>query len=204
MDAILDYLTNTYHPLAMIGYGSYANGTQNAQSDFDVLLICRSCPCRHDGRVIVGVRLDAVLRTPQEVLDENAPQDLITVHDGVVLLENENHIAQGLIDRVRVYAAAHAVRDADEKRHLRQWSLKMLERAARGDAEGLYRAHWLLTDSLEIYCVMRDRYYFGPKKTIRAIEAQDPAGYALLEGALHDLSCLQKWTEYALQTTAHV
>lgn len=141
MDAILDYLTNTYHPLAMIGYGSYANGTQNAQSDFDVLLICRSCPCRHDGRVIDGVRLDAVLRTPQEVLDENAPQDLITVHDGVILLENENHIAQGLIDRVRVYAAAHAVRDADEKRHLRQWSLKMLERAARGDAEGLYRAH---------------------------------------------------------------
>lgn len=141
MDAILDYLTNTYHPLAMIGYGSYANGTQNAQSDFDVLLICRSCSCRHDGRVIDGVRLDAVLRTPQEVLDENAPQDLITVHDGVVLLENENHIAQGLIDRVRVYAAAHAVRDADEKRHLRQWSLKMLERAARGDAEGLYRAH---------------------------------------------------------------
>ena len=109
-----------------------------------------------------------------------------------------------MIDRVRVYAAAHAVRDADEKRHLRQWSLKMLERAARGDAEGLYRAHWLLTDSLEIYCVMRDRYYFGPKKTIRAIEAQDPAGYALLEGALRDLSCLQKWTEYALQTTAHV
>lgn len=32
----------------------------------------------------------------------------------------------------------------------------MLERAARGDAEGLYRAPWLLTDSLEIYCVMRD------------------------------------------------
>ena len=148
MDAILDYLTNTYHPLAMIGYGSYANGTQNAQSDFDVLLMCRSCPCRHDGSVIDGIRLDAVLRTPQEVLDENAPQDLITVHDGVILLENENHIAQGLIDRVRVYAAAHAVRDADEKRHLRQWSLKMLERAARGDAEGLYRAHWLLTDSL--------------------------------------------------------
>lgn len=86
MDAILDYLTNTYHPLAMIGYGSYANGTQNAQSDFDVLLICRSCPCRHDGRVIDGVRLDAVLRTPQELLDENAPQDLITVYDGVILL----------------------------------------------------------------------------------------------------------------------
>ena len=204
MDEILSYLMQAYHPLAMIGYGSYANGTQNAQSDFDVLLICRECPCRHDGSVIAGVRLDAVLRTPQEVLDENAPQELITVHDGVILLEDESHIARQLIDRVRAYAASHAVRDEAEKQHLRQWSMKMLERAARGDAEGLYRAHWLLTDSLEIYCVMRDCYYFGPKKTIRTMRTQDPQGYALLEKTLNDLSCLQKWTEYALQTPVHL
>ena len=142
-------------------------------------------------------------------LAKKAPVLILDDATSALDMETEKQIQHNLkqsedMTRIIIAHRISAVRDADEKRHLRQWSLKMLERAARGDAEGLYRAHWLLTDSLEIYCVMRDRYYFGPKKTIRAIEAQDPAGYALLEGALRDLSCLQKWTEYALQTTAHV
>lgn len=200
MQQIIKYLTDTYHPVAIIQYGSFASGTNNAGSDYDVLLICNACTRQHDASIVAGVQLDAVIKTREQVLDTNAIDDYVTVYDGKILLDDAQHTAQALIARVRAYVNARAVRDEAEKAHLRQWCRKMLARAQRGDAEGLYRAHWLLTDSLEIYCVMRDQYYFGPKKTIRAMQLQDAQGYALLEAALLDLRNLQKWTEYALQS----
>lgn len=200
MKEIIQYLTDTYHPAAIIQYGSFASGTNNADSDYDVLLICESCQHQHDASVIDGVQLDAVIQTREQVLDAQAIDAYVTVYDGKILLDDAQHTAQTLIARVRAYVQAHAARDEDEKAHLRQWCRKMLARARHNDAEGLYRAHWLLTDSLEIYCVMRDQYYFGPKKTIRAMQAQDAQGYALLEAALLDLRNLKKWTEYALQS----
>ena len=39
MEEIINYLNQKYQPLSLILYGSYANGTNNAGSDFDVLVI---------------------------------------------------------------------------------------------------------------------------------------------------------------------
>lgn len=36
---ILDYLKRTYAPEAILRYGAFANGTNNAHSDFDARLI---------------------------------------------------------------------------------------------------------------------------------------------------------------------
>lgn len=39
MDKIIQYLTDTYHPNAIILYGSYQDGTQDDSSDFDCMLL---------------------------------------------------------------------------------------------------------------------------------------------------------------------
>ena len=84
----------------------------------------------------------------------------------------------------------------DEKAELRSWCDKMLCRAKRRDPEGMYRSHWLLTDSLEIYCDMRDRFYFGPKKTIRLLKKEDYRGFTLFCNAMEDHNCMDSWINY--------
>lgn len=54
---IADSLMREYAPLAMILYGSYADGTADADSDFDALLICDDAPSAPRSDVLHGVRL---------------------------------------------------------------------------------------------------------------------------------------------------
>lgn len=68
------------------------------------------------------------------------------------------------------------------------WCRKMLQRTERGDAEGCYRLHWLLTDSLSIYYDLRGEYYFGPKKALRRMANTAPDDAAVYERALHEPS----------------
>ena len=42
MDKIVEYLKGKYESIAIIVYGSYADGTNNANSDFDALVIASS------------------------------------------------------------------------------------------------------------------------------------------------------------------
>ena len=78
----------------------------------------------------------------------------------------------------------------------------MLLRAGREDAEGMFRWHWLLTDSLEIYCdVMRERYR-GPKKALRWMERAHPDAFACYTAALSrmDRAATEEWVEYLAGT----
>lgn len=54
------------------------------------------------------------------------------------------------------------------------WCLKMFERVKRNDAEGMCRWHWVLIDSLEIYCDIMHHPYWGPKKIIE-IDGRKPS-----------------------------
>lgn len=58
MNEIITALEAKYHPLGMIVYGSYADGTNNLNSDFDALLLTDSGSELHDSSVISGVELD--------------------------------------------------------------------------------------------------------------------------------------------------
>ena len=78
-------------------------------------------------------------------------------------------------------------RTADEIRQAIDWCDKMLARTARRDPEGCYRWHWLLTDSLEIYCDLRELYYRGPKKALRQMEATDGEAFRVYSRALREL-----------------
>lgn len=188
---MLRYLTEKYHPLAAVLYGSHADGTANAESDYDVLLITESTEC-HDTDIVNGVQLDAWMypRSWAESLTDG--EAVIQLHDGVVLLDTDG-LAAGLIALAREHAAEKAHLSDEEKRDLQAWCEKMARRARRGDAEGLYRWHWLLTDSLSIYCDVRDAFYFGPKKTLLRMEQHDPEGFSLYSAALQDMAALDAW-----------
>lgn len=195
--AVLDYLTETYAPHAILVYGSYANGTANEQSDFDALLITDRHCTAHDGGRIDGVLLDVFIFHTSQITEQTDCGSFLQVHDALVLLDARGQAAR-LKERVAAYVRSRPPLPGDEKRHLVEWCEKMLIRATRCDAEGYYRWHWLLNDSLELYFLLRDRFYFGPKKALGQLQTMDPPGYALFYAALSalDHAALSAWISY--------
>lgn len=196
LPALLDGLDRRYRPIAVILYGSWARGEQRPDSDLDVLIVVDGPAPRHDGTSLSGIPLDLWIydRAGAEALQ---PQDCLQIYDGRILRDKDG-LARRLLERVRDYVSAHQTVSREEKELLRGWCAKMLRRQAQRGAEGLYRGCWLLTDSLEIYCQLRDRFYFGPKKTIRLLEEEDPEGYARFLAALENRepAALERWTGY--------
>lgn len=192
MEQLIGYLRATYAPIGIICYGSYRDGTQNEQSDFDALLLCRDGKRTHDTSVFDGVRLDVFVYPTDGELQ---PEELVQIYDGAVILDADGSAAR-LIGKVRRYVDTYPKKTPEEKAELKSWCDKMLCRAEREDTEGLYRGHWLLTDSLQIYCDMRDRFYFGPKKTILRMQKDDPVAFALLSEAMKKRDGLRPWIRY--------
>ena len=50
-EKIIQYLIDKYSPSVLISYGSFADGSANAGSDYDALLVYDGREC-HDGSVI--------------------------------------------------------------------------------------------------------------------------------------------------------
>ena len=192
MENIISYLRRTYDPTGIICYGSYCDGTQNEQSDFDALLLTDGGKYIHDTSVVDEIRLD-VFVYPQDW--DFAPEDMIQVYGGAVVLD-DNGVAEKLMQQVQQYVDTFPKKTNEERKELKSWCEKMLIRSKRGDAEGQYRSHWLLTDSLQIYCEMRDRFYFGPQKTLLRMKQDDPTGFALLIDAMADRHLLDSWIQY--------
>lgn len=197
MDSIIAYLKEKYSPLAMITYGSYSNHTNNLHSDFDALLICEKgkAVTHHDTSFVEGIQLDVFLYEKDAFSHDEDISEIVQIWDGRIEFDTEG-IAKDWINRANLYIKKQAVKTAEEKAELKQWCYKMAERTKRGDAEGVYRWHWLLVDSLEIYCNVRDMYYFGPKKTILSLKKQDETGYRLYDRALREPDALVPWLKH--------
>ena len=58
MEQIIEYIKQNYNPISIILYGSYANGTNNLNSDFDSLVISDSHEQFHDTSFVGGIQLD--------------------------------------------------------------------------------------------------------------------------------------------------
>ena len=99
-------------------------------------------------------------------------------------LLDRDGLGLALKERAADWLARRPVKSLDELRVQTAWCRKMLRRTQRGDAEGLFRLHWLLTDSLEICCDLLGRPYQGPKKSLRWLAEARPEGYALYTAAL--------------------
>ena len=190
METILHYLYEKYAPLALILYGSYADGTAGEGSDFDALLL-RDGEMLHDVAIVDGVQLDVWVYPAAYFAAEDALDEAVTILDSVIL-----HDPQGLGAALKARAEAHWAaipgKTPAENAVALAWCRKMLARTARTDAEGLYRWHWLLVDTLEIACDLLHQPYRGPKKALRWLEAAHPAVHAAY------LRALQSFTPDAL------
>ena len=193
---IIHYLKETYHPDAVIVYGSFADASANEHSDFDALVIADHDK-RHDASVIGGIILDVFIYPPDTFRSEYDPEEFVQVCDGKIVLD-KNGIAEQLQKRVRSYIECKPKKTADEIRQEIEWCEKMILRTERDDAEGLFRWHWVLTDSLEIYCDVIGSFYYGPKKTLRCMEQTDKEAFRIYAKALKefDRDSLSEWVSY--------
>lgn len=193
MEGILNYLYGTYAPDGLILYGSYADGTDNEGSDFDALVLADHAP-HHDVSIVDGVQLDVWVYPVDYFAADDALQEIVQIADGVVIHDPQGKGAT-LRERVMSYLAARPEKSAEDNAESLAWCRKMLARTARVDAEGLYRWHWLLADSLEIACDLLHQPYRGPKKSLRWLEKAHPDLYAIYVRALAEFTqeALMAW-----------
>ena len=186
VENILNYLYGTYAPKTLILYGSYADGTDGPDSDFDALILANH-QAYHDVSTVDGVRLDVWVYPADHFDADDALEEAVTIEDGIVLHDPEG-LGAALKARVRAYLAAQPGKSAEDNAASIAWCRKMLARTARADAEGLYRWHWLLTESLEIACDLLHQPYRGPKKALRWLEKARSDVYAPYARALAEFT----------------
>ena len=188
--AVIDYLRQKYSPDAIIAYGSFADGSAGEHSDFDALVIT------HDSSIVAGTVLDVFVYPPETFADGYDPEEFVQVFDGRIILDKSG-IAARLKRRVLDYIASIPKKSAEELREEAEWCRKMLARSARGDAEGMFRWHWVLIDSLEIYFDLHGLHYYGPKKALRFMRENDQKAFKAYSRALGEFSreALCAWIE---------
>lgn len=194
---ILEYIKKRYNPLAVIVYGSYADGSNNLTSDFDALVLSRDHETIHDTSSVDGIELDVFVYPADALEGEIDCNDFVQIFDGRIVLDTDGRGA-ALQKRVLDYLDGLPRKTDAEIRASTGWCGKMLARSRRGDPEGFFRWHWVLTDSLEIFCDMAGHPYRGPKKALRWMEAAYPEGFALYRDALSGFTAesLEAWIDY--------
>ena len=203
-ETIIEYLLKTYQPDGIITYGSFADGSANENSDFDALVIAGH-EKTHDASVIGNTVLDVFVYPAKTFQAEYDPEDFLQVYDGKIILDKTGTAGQ-LKNRILDYIDSIPAKTAEEIRQELDWCGKMYARTLRGDAEGYYRWHWLLSDSLEIYADIRGLHYFGPKKTLRLMEQSDPESFRICSQALKELNreYLSDWLSRLTKLSAGV
>jgi len=197
MKEIMEYIRRNYDPLCIIVYGSYADGTNNQDSDFDALVISEKHGKFHDTSFVSGIQLDVFVYPAAYFAGDFDCGGFVQIFDGKIVLDTDSLGAE-LKTRVLSYMKSRPRKTDAEIRAAADWCVKMLARTKRLDAEGMFRWHWVLVDSLEIFCDVMRHPYWGPKKTLRWMERDHPEAFACYKKALFDFRAesLEDWILY--------
>lgn len=183
VDALCERLVVEHQCHTVILYGSRARGDAEADSDYDLIGFHDGTgPVRRETGRWRGALLDVFVYPAERLL--TADDAMLHVRGGRVLRQRGDLGVQFLASLERMYAEAPPVLAADEMLARKNWALKMLDRAARGNVEGNYRRVWLLTTLLENYFVFRGRRYPGPKEAFEFLAVSDAEAHALFGAAL--------------------
>lgn len=198
---ILNYIDAQYKPLSIILYGSYSNQTNNLNSDFDALVISSKNIQYHDTSFIDNIQLDVFIYPYNYFNQEYNIEDFIQIFDGQII-KDTNNLAKKLQTNVLTYLQNQSFKTNEEIQAELDWCTKMLSRIERNDPEAMFRWHWLLIDSLEIFCDKVHHTYFGPKKTLKWLEEKYPEAFSYYSKALYDLNrnSLEDWINYLVKT----
>ena len=200
MDELISYICRHYDPCSIIVYGSYADHTNGIDSDFDALVITNNQQMSHETSIVDGVQLD-VFVYPRAAIEKQPDLDeMIQIFDGVIVMDTDD-LARNLKQQVIDYLNAFPKKTEAQLEEEIVWCRKMLARTKRPDAEGKFRLHWLLVDSLEIFCDRIGCRYLGPKKTLKWMHREYPQAYQIYEMALfgRNEQALADWIDYLSQ-----
>lgn len=197
MEQIIQYIQKEYNPLSVILYGSYADGTNNLNSDFDALVISSDHKQYHDTSFVDGVQLDVFVYPARYFDGEYNCEEFIQIFDGRIIADS-NDIGKTLQSNIQAYLQKRPPKTSAEIQTNIDWCIKMFERIKRDDAEGMFRWHWVLIDSLEIFCDIMQQPYYGPKKSLKWMEKNHPVASDCYKRALQDFSMdsLENWIEH--------
>lgn len=137
----------------------------------------------HDDNVIDNTELDVFIYPTEYFVDEYDISEILQIENGDLLLDKEG-IGAKLLREVEAYVSNYDAKSISEKQMELSWCKKMLKRIEREDIEGLYRWHWLLMDSLEIYFDIKNEMYLGPKKSLDLLLKYDKKGFEIYKEAL--------------------
>ncbi|MCB9498410.1 MAG: nucleotidyltransferase domain-containing protein [Bacillales bacterium] len=196
IETILRIIKEKYNPVSIIVYGSFADGSNNENSDLDALVISNENQSMHDVSIQNGVQLDVFVESKSSFIDFNL-EDYVQLFNGIVVFDT-NDFGKKIIEKVNEYINSIPKKNNIEKKDEVAWCKKMLLRIQRDDVEGLFRWHWLLVDSLEIYFDLIEQPYRGPKKALLWMEKNQPIAFVLFDSALRNMniSSLQQWIEF--------
>ena len=128
----------------------------------------------------------------------------LTAYDSNIVLDNG--IGADLKRRVHKYVEENTNTPKEEKDFLVSWIKKTIARIAKNDDEGNMRAVAFLAESLADYFVLRDKFYFGTKKSIRTLKNEDAEGYELFHNAITMKSndVIVKWAEHVIRVALEI
>ena len=164
-------------------YGSRADGSANAHSDYDVAAFAPVDRTRRDTRVVDDCFLDVFVH-PDDVLARPVNRDVLPLRGSLILMQRNDDATRFLASLDELYRRGPERLPDDEIRARDAWARKMALRARRGDIEGDYRRAWLLTALLDDYFVTRGRWFEGPKKSLEWLRVNLPALHHAFEVAL--------------------
>jgi predicted nucleotidyltransferase len=169
----------TYGCHTAILYGSRARDDWDATSDIDVIAFRDVGDPQRVASRWNGVFLDLFVHSTNDDPDPS----WIRINGGRVLFQENGFGDKVLADVEALFDAGPERVPVSELRVRKVWAEKMLERAAKGDAEGDYRRHWLLFVLLEDYFAARGSWYLGPKRSFRTLSETEKGHFTIFEAA---------------------
>lgn len=179
-----------YQPHTIIFYGSRARGDATASSDIDVACFVDDHPELKDARLFQGVYLDNWVYPTQAM--QHISKETLRFADGDCLVDQRG-LGQEFLANIREkLVAGPETLSASDRTHTIEWISKMLQRIETEDVEGMYRRCWLQLELLEIYFQLRNKWFFGPKKSLQLLKDNDPVAYQLFSDIYQDPKDLKK------------
>ena len=180
IEEICTYLRREYDCHTILLYGSYANGDYTDDSDIDIICFTDR-ECRENDNSIIGdIQLDVWIAATEEL---DKPDEYLHLLGCRILLDEKGKAEKFVTEIRKRYEDGTDPITEERRKFLKSWLTKMYRRSRRGDAEGAYRYHWMLTDSLEMYFEMKNQWFLGVKKSLKWLEANDDYAYKLFDSA---------------------
>jgi predicted nucleotidyltransferase len=182
LDQVCQELAATHAVHTILLYGSRADGSAGADSDYDVAAFGPIDKSFRVARLVGGAYLD-VFVYPMALLLEPT-EEYLKLRGSHVITQRGTEAEDFLSKLEEIFRRGPEPLPSDEIEARKVWAHKMGARMQRADLEGNYRRVWLLTALLEDYFHIRGLWYQGPKKSLRWLEQFDAPAYDAMRLAL--------------------